>query len=258
MLRIRAIPCLLVEGGALVKTTRFKDPAYIGDPMNAVRIFNELEVDEIIVLDIRASREGRGPDFKLVRELASQCFMPLGYGGGVSSTDDFRTLFKLGIEKVVVNTAMLKRPALVTEAAKLFGSQSVIASIDVKKNLFGKPKVHAPSGHDAAAFPSLDPADFARQAARLGAGEIFLNSVDRDGMMDGYDTDLIRTVTDAVDIPVIACGGAGETQDLRRAVERGAASAVAAGSLFVYQSRLRAVLIKFTDQAELGQLFKGL
>lgn len=257
MLRVRVIPCLLVRDGALVKTVRFKDAAYIGDPLNAVRIFNELEVDEIAVFDITASRQKREPDFKLIREIASQCFMPLAYGGGVSEVAQFKTLFNIGVEKVLVNTALLRRPQLVSEAAALFGSQSVIASIDVKKDLLGRPRVHAPNGHDSAAVRSLLPDELARQAAALGAGEIFLNSVDRDGTMEGYDVELIRRVASAVDVPVIACGGAGEYAHLRDPVARGGASAVAAGSLFVYQSRLRSVLINFPDRAELENLFQG-
>lgn len=258
MLRVRVIPCLLVQDGALVKTVEFRKAAYIGDPMNAVRIFNELEVDELVVLDIAATREGRLPDFKLVREMATQCFMPLAYGGGVRTVEDFRTLFNIGIEKVVVNSELFRNPALVTEAAAIFGSQSVIASVDVKKNLLGRHKVFSRVGHDAAKVPSLEPEAFARFAAGLGAGEIFLNSVDQDGTMKGYDLELIRRVTESVDVPVIACGGAGQYSDLRLPVEKGAASAVAAGSLFVYQSRLRSVLINFPDRKELEQLFEGL
>jgi len=258
VLRIRVIPCLLVQDGALVKTIEFKNPAYIGDPINAVKIFNELEVDEIIVLDIKASREGRPPDFKLIGDIAAQCFMPLTYGGAVRSVDDFQRLFAIGVAKVAVNSAIFKRPELISEAAARFGSQSIIASIDVKKNLLGKSKVFLRGNHEASKIPSLEPAAFARQMEKLGAGEILLNSVDRDGTMTGYDCELIRAVSSAVEIPVIACGGARQPLHFREAVEHGGASAVAAGSMFVYQSALRSVLINFPDPAELQETFAGL
>ena len=248
MLRTRVIPCLLLRNRALVKTVRFKEPQYVGDPINTVRIFNEKEVDELIFLDITASAEEREPRFELIQEIANECFMPFAYGGGVSTLAQIRTLFKLGVEKVAINSRADSDPDFIRQASQQFGSQSVIASIDVKKSLLGKYAVYS---HVRRAVTAHGPVEYAREMERLGAGEILLTSVDRDGTMSGYDLKLIKMVSQAVQIPVVACGGAGGIDDFRSAVDDGGASAVAVGSMVVYQGPNRAVLINFPSRAEL-------
>lgn len=251
MLRTRVIPCLLLQNQGLVKTVRFKNPTYVGDPINAVKIFNEKEVDELIFLDISASRSGQQPNLEVIRAIASQCFMPFCYGGGVRDIGTIRQIFSLGAEKVAVNSHALAHPELIREAADTFGSQSIVAAIDVKKNLFGSYRVHDSSRSSAT---GLDPVSHAVNMEKQGAGEILLTSVDRDGTQQGYDIELIRRVTAAVGIPVIACGGAGSLQHLAAAVNEAKASAVAAGSLFVFYGKHRAVLINYPDVAEMERL----
>jgi cyclase len=250
MLRTRVIPCLLLRGAGLVKTTRFRDPKYIGDPINAIRIFNDKEVDELILLDIRASLERRGPAFSVIAEVAGECFMPLAYGGGIASVADARRIFKLGVEKVVLNTAAWRTPEVLTEIAREFGSQAVVASIDVRRKMFGRHVVVVEGGAREA---GIDPVDYARRMEDAGAGEIFLTSVDRDGTMKGYELDLIASVSAAVGVPVIANGGAGSVRDFAAAIHRGGAAAVAAGAMFVLHGPHRAVLITYPGQAELAQ-----
>ncbi|CAG1001386.1 cyclase [Burkholderiales bacterium] len=253
MLNIRVIPCLLLHGGGLVKTVRFKDPKYVGDPINAIKIFNEKEVDELILLDIGASAEGRGPSFSVIEDIASECFMPVAYGGGIRDIDDMRRILRSGVEKVVVNSAALRDPGLIRSAAKEFGSQAIVVSLDVKRKLFGRYEIHA----DRATRPTgLEPLDFARQMQDAGAGEIFLTAIDRDGTMSGYDLELLAKVSHAVSIPVVACGGAGSVNDMRAAVRQGGASAVAAGSVFVFHGRHRAVLISYPDAQSLQSIVR--
>jgi cyclase len=247
MLLTRFMPCLLLLNGSLVKTVRFKDPAYIGDPINAIRIYNELEVDELVFLDIMATVEGRRPPFEVLEEIASECFMPVAYGGGLQTLEDIRTTFRLGVEKVVLNTQAILDPALVRAASTRFGSQSIVASIDAKRTTDGL-EVFTHGGRQAT---GRRPAEVARWMAEAGAGEIFLNSIDRDGTMQGYDLELIRSVVDAVGVPVIACGGAGTVEHLGEAIKRGGAAAVAAGSMVVYFGRNRAVLINVPEKEEL-------
>lgn len=247
MLGMRVIPVLLLAEDGLVKTVRFKAPTYVGDPLNAVRIFNEKEVDEIVVLDVRATPEGRGPDVGRVRELAGECFMPLCYGGGVRTLGHVESLIAAGVEKVAVNSRAVEEPGFVKEAADRFGSSTVVASIDVKKGFFGRPTVWSGGGKRDS---KRDPVEFAKEMEAMGAGEILLTSVDRDGTFSGYDLDLVRSVADAVSVPVVACGGAGSLADLHRATEA-RASAAAAGSLFVFQGPHRAVLISYPSPAEL-------
>jgi cyclase len=254
MLRTRVIPCLLLKNGGLVKTRGFAEPKYVGDPINAVKIFNEKEVDELVFLDISATPAGRPPSFDLIRDIAAEAFMPFAYGGGVTSVEEVKRLVGLGAEKVVVDSAAVARPALVREAAEVVGSQSLVVAIDVKRSLLGRYEVVTRSGTRRT---GLDPVAWAQQAESLGAGEILVNSVDRDGTMKGYDVALLRKVTGAVRVPVVACGGAGGLGDLRAAVVEGGASAVAAGSLFVFHGRHRAVLITYPDHRELEQLFAG-
>jgi cyclase len=251
MLKTRVIPSLLVRGSGLVKTVAFRNPRYVGDPINAVRIFNEKEVDELVVLDITATVEQRPPNLRVIAELASECFMPLAYGGGISSLEQIERIFSLGVEKVVINSEAAARPTFVEEAAARFGSQSLIVSIDVKKRWLGGYEVRARSGRLST---GLDPIRFARDMENAGAGEILLNSIDRDGTMQGYDLGLVRAVSQSVTIPTIACGGAGTIADLAAAVKQGGASAVAAGSMFVFHGKHRAVLINYPSIAELEQV----
>jgi len=247
MKRVRIIPSLLIRKGGLVKSVKFKDHKYVGDPINAVKIFNEKEVDEIVILDISATAEKRPPNIQQIKEIASEAFMPLGYGGGVTSLEEIKTLISAGVEKVILNASALNRPGLISEGAGYVGSQSIVVSIDVKKDLWGKYKVY---GQNGTKNTGLDPLSFAQQVEKAGAGEILLNSVDRDGTFKGYDLDLISLVSGAVSIPVVAIGGASSAEDFTAAIHAGA-SAAAAGSLFVFQRPHRAVLISYPTQTEL-------
>jgi cyclase len=251
MYRSRIIPCLLLQDRGLVKTTKFKKPVYVGDPINAIKIFNDKAVDELILLDIDASKRGSAPDFDLIAEVAGECFMPLCYGGGIRSLAHARQIFSLGVEKISLNSAALDRIDLISELAAVYGSQSVVASIDCKKTLLGKHRVMKP---DSQTELKMDPVSWARDVERAGAGEILLNSVDRDGTMQGYDLELIASVTRAVSIPVIACGGAGTLSDLAAPIMHAGASAVAAGSLFVFHGPRRAVLINYPTHEILSKL----
>ncbi len=248
MRRIRVIPVLLIKNGGLYKSVKFKSHKYVGDPINAVRIFNEKEVDEIVILDIDASREKKTPNYKLIEEIAGEAFMPMGYGGGFTHIDEVKKVFYSGVEKAVFNYSAFKNPSLITETARQFGSSSVVVSIDVKKTLFGKQQVFVSNGNKNT---GLAPVQFAKQMEDAGAGEIFLNSIDRDGSFNGFDIDLIKSVSSAVSIPVIACGGAASLNDLYDAVKTGKASAVAAGSMFVFQRPHKAVLISYPSQKDL-------
>lgn len=244
----RAIPVLLLQGLGLVKTVKFKKPVYLGDPRNVVRIFNEREVDELVLLDIEATPKGHPPQFELIQEIVSEAFMPVGYGGGIRSLDDAKRILHSGVEKIVINTHAITHPEFIEEAAAQFGSQSIVVCIDVRKGLFGKYDVMVRGGRSSA---KIEPVAAAIRAQEMGAGEIIINSIDRDGTMSGYDLELIALVTRAVSIPVIACGGAATVQDFRRAVHEAGASAVAAGSMFVFQGPHRAVLINYPEQAAL-------
>lgn len=247
MKRVRVIPVLLLKNGGLVKTEKFKDPKYVGDPVNAVKIFNEKEIDEIVILDIDATREKRGPNMAQIKEIAGEAFIPLAYGGGISTIDQVKQLFYLGVEKVIFNYQAIKNPELISESAKLVGSQSVVVSIDVKKNLFGTYKTYILNGKEGT---GIGPVELAKKMQDAGAGEVFLNSIDKDGTFSGYDLDLVNKVSTALNIPLIACGGAGSVEDFLQAVKNGA-SAVAAGSFFVFQRPHKAVLISYPGQAEL-------
>ena len=249
MLVPRVIPCLLLQNQGLVKTVKFKNPKYVGCPTNAIKIFNAKEADEIIFLDITATREKRHPPFKLISEIATECFMPFCYGGGIKSLEDIQAIFSIGAEKVAINTQAILSPSLVKQASKQFGSQSIVVSIDVKKDLFGNYKVFSYLRKKAL---KIDPIDFAIQMEYMGAGELLVNSVDKDGTMEGYDIELIKKLTVAINIPVVACGGAGSIEHFRDAINKGGASAVAAGSMFVFYGKYRAVLINYPSQRELG------
>ncbi len=253
MLLTRVIPCLLLRRAALVKTVRFKNPTYVGDPINTVRIFNEAEVDELVFLDITATPEDREPQFDLVEEISQECFMPFAYGGGLRRIGDIQRILGNGAEKVVLNTCVWRTPQLVTEAANRFGSQSVVVSIDVRKNFWGNYSVMVCGGRENT---KMNPVELARRAVDLGAGELFVTSIDQEGGFKGYDLDLIGQISEAVEVPVVGHGGAGDLDDVRRVVTEAGASAAAAGSLFVYQGPQRAVLINYPKRGELDRLFE--
>lgn len=244
--RIRVIPALLLSEGGLVKTRRFREPKYVGDPINAVKIFNDKEVDEISVLDISASRNGREPRFEHVAEIAGEAFMPLAYGGGLKTISHIERAFEAGAEKVVLNTAAFENPQLITQAAARYGSQSIVVSIDVKRDWLRRPRAYIRSGTRST---GLDPVTAARRMEEAGAGELLLHNIDREGTFSGYDLDLVRSVAEAVGVPVVAVGGARTVDDLAAAVHDGHASAVMAGSMFVFHGPHRAVLINFPEQA---------
>jgi imidazole glycerol-phosphate synthase subunit HisF len=248
----RVIPCLLLSGRGLVKTTGFKDPRYLGDPRNTVRIFNEKEVDELVLLDIRATMTGQPPQFELIEEIVGEAFMPIACGGGIRSLQECSRMFELGVEKVVLNTNALENPGFIAAVAKEFGSQSIVVCIDAKKRKLGGYRAYTRAG---SRDTGQEPAAVAVAMQAAGAGELLIQSIDRDGTMKGYDLDLVREVTGHVTIPVVACGGAGSVADLESAVRTGGASAAAAGSMFVFHGRHRAVLISFPDQQELTGLF---
>jgi cyclase len=248
VLRVRVIPCLLLKQGGLVKTVRFRSPAYIGDPINTVRIFNELEVDELAFLDITATVEDRAPDFDMLQRIADECFMPLSYGGGVRDVRTAERILQIGFEKLILNSAPFDNPQLITDLARRFGSQAIIVSIDVTKNLLSGYRV---ASHSATQVRALRPVAWAREVERLGAGEILLTSVEREGTWQGFDVPLTASVSEAVGIPVIAHGGAGSVEHIGEAVRSGGASAVALGSLVVYQSKGMGVLVNFPDKASL-------
>ncbi len=251
MLRRRAIPVLLISGLGLYKSQKFGDRRYVGDPLNAIHLFNEMEVDELIVLDIDASRQACEPNYELIEHMASQCFMPLCYGGGISQLEQARKVFSLGVEKVSLNQALHAHAGLITSLADTFGSQSIVASIDVRHGLLGRAGVY---DHLQRKNLKPSPKDLAVRAQALGAGEILLNSVERDGTMHGFDLPMIEAVAAAVEIPVVACGGAGKLADFAQALDAGA-SAVAAGSMFVFKGKHRAVLIKYPSPEQLAPIF---
>jgi cyclase len=248
VLRPRAIPCLLVRKGRLVKTVRFEKPAYVGDPINAVRIFNDMEVDEIVVLDIGVTPDGSGIPFELIGEMASECFMPMAYGGGIRTVDEVRHILGLGVEKVVINTAAAIDLSLVRAVAGAFGSQAVVASVDVRKGMLGGHRAYT---RGARQLVKDGVVEWVQRLEQAGAGEILVTSIDRDGTMNGYDIPLVRLVSGAVRVPVIAAGGAGSVSDIGEVVAKGGASAAAVGSLAVYQGKNRAVLINFPTPAQL-------
>lgn len=251
MLGVRVIPSLLLRHESLVKTKKFGEFTYVGDPANTVRIFNELEVDELLFLDIVASKEKRGPNLRVLRNIADECFMPLGYGGGISSFDDAKSVFDIGFEKISLNTAAVEKPELITRLATHYGSQAVVVSIDVKTTPLGKATVRIRDGEVNA---HLDPVEWAREAERRGAGEILLTAIDREGSWSGFDLDLVRAVSLAVSVPVIAHGGAGSVEHIGQAVHQGGASAVALGSMVVFQKKDMGVLVNYPDQEALRRV----
>jgi cyclase len=247
------IPCLLVENGGMVKTRKFGKRTYLGDPVNVINLFNNFEVDEIVLLDIAASAQGKEPDFELVTTLAEECWVPLTYGGGISQVRQIEKLIRGGCEKVVLGTSIANDLRLVSEGARDFGNQAIVGSVDAKRRLFGGYETRVKNGSYRLNIP---PAVRARQLEEAGAGEILLQSIDRDGEMNGYDLELIASVTAATDLPVVACGGARERTELAEPVKQAGASAAAAGSLFVFSGIERGVLINFPDRNFLESLFR--
>lgn len=245
--RVRIIPVLLLSKGGLYKTIKFQKEQYIGDPINAVKIFNEKEADELLLLDYTASKEKRGIDYKKITEIAGEAFMPMAYGGAIQNFDDAKKVFDSGFEKVVLNSVLFSNPRLIEQIAGVYGAQAVVGSMDVKKNLFGKYKVYSHSGTKSTGH---DPVEWAKTLEQNGVGEIMINSIERDGTWEGYDEVLVEKIAHAVTVPVIACGGAGNTDDFKKAVRAGA-SAVAAGSMFVYQKKGMGVLISFPSGIKL-------
>ncbi|MHA6298265.1 AglZ/HisF2 family acetamidino modification protein [Devosia sp. CAU 1758] len=252
MLRPRIIPTLLIHKGGLYKTQKFGSPKYVGDPINAVRIFNEKEVDELIVLDIDATREGRPPNYKVISALATECRMPLCYGGGVSSSAQVGDIIQLGVEKIAMSAAAVARPELISEAAATVGSQSIAVVLDVKRG--GLLKKYDVVTHNATKRTGIDPVVFAQKLEALGAGEIVVNSVDHDGEMKGYDIDLITRMRNAIHLPMTVLGGAGSLADIERLIGAFGIVGAAAGSLFVFKGKYRAVLINYPNPVEREQL----
>lgn len=241
MSRIRIIPVLLLRKGGLYKTKKFKNATYVGDPINTVKIFNEKEADELVVLDYNASLDGTAIDYKKIAEIAGEAFMPMAYGGGIKTLEDAKMVFDAGYEKVVLNSSLFRDQSIIEKIGQTYGAQAVVCAMDVKKNLFGKYKVYSHSGTKSS---NWSPVEWAKELEANGAGEILLNCIENDGTWGGYDLEITKQVAQAISIPLIVCGGAGSTGDFVKAVQAGA-SAVAAGSMFVYQKKGMGVLISF-------------
>ena len=248
----RVIPVLLLKDGDLVKGVRFQNHKYIGDPINAVRIFNEKEVDELILLDISATANNRDPDYSLIQDVASEAFMPIAYGGGINSVSQIEKLFRLGIEKIIINSSFSKTPDLLKQCSRLAGAQSVVVSIDVRKNFLGRYEVVT---HNGTTKTGYDPISYAKQAEELGAGELFVTAVDREGTGKGYDIELFRQISLAVNIPVVAHGGAASLLDLRNVAQASSVTGVAAGTLFTFHGKHKAVLLTYPSYVDLEKLF---
>ena len=248
MLRPRIIPCLLVKHGGLVKTVNFGHPKYVGDPINAVKIFNEKEVDEMIVLNIDASVQNREPDYGMIKNLAAECRMPLCYGGGVKSVEQVERIISLGVEKISMSSSAVSNPELVAQAAEVVGSQSIVVVMDVKKT--GQGREYSVWTHNASKPTGLSPVDFAKQVESLGAGEVVINAIDQDGVMKGYDFELVRAVREAISLPITVLGGAGSLKDIATLIHSFGIIGAGAGSVFVFKGVYRAVLINYPSRAE--------
>ena len=253
MLRTRVIPCLLLKNESLVKTVKFKEYNYIGDPVNTVRIFNELEVDELMFLDIFASKENRNINYKILADIANECFMPLSCGGNIKSLEEAKKIFEIGFEKVVINSNAFGNLKLIEEIAKYFGNQSVVGSIDVKQSFWGGQKVYS---HHGKQKQNVDIVDWAIQLEKAGAGELLVTSVDREGSWDGYDLELLKSITQNVQVPVIANGGCGSVKHIGEVVKQANASACAVGSMVVYQKKGMGVLVNFPDRKRLEEVLR--
>lgn len=251
MLRTRVIPVLLLINDGLYKTIRFKDPRYIGDPINAVKLFNEKEVDELVLFDITSSDKNAPPNFDLIHTIATECFMPICYGGGIRSLEDASKLFRIGVEKISINTAGIKDPEFIQKLSQKFGKSSIVVTIDIKKDILGNYFVYTNRGKKNTGI-KID--EWVKKVESLGAGEIIINNIDKDGTMTGYDIKLLKTISNISHIPIVACGGAGKLDDLRTAVVDGGVSAAAAGSLFVYWGTKKGVLINYPEREVLDSL----
>lgn len=251
MLRPRIIPCLLVKNKGLVKTVKFKDGKYLGDPINAVRIFNEKEADELMVIDIDATYNNKEPDYKMIENLASECRMPLCYGGGIKTLEQAQRIFSLGVEKIAVSSAAIQNPSIVSDIASKVGNQSVVVVLDVKKKMFGGYDMYT---HNGKKNININPIDFAIKMEKEGAGEIVINSIDNDGVMKGYDLDLIDKVRNSISLPLTVLGGAGDLKDIRGLIQKYGIIGAAAGSLFVFKGKYKAVLINYPNWEEKDRL----
>jgi cyclase len=247
MLKARIIPTLLIQNKGLVKTSQFKNPVYLGDPINAIKIFNEKEVDELVIFDIEASKNRKGIDWSMLNRLNREAFMPLGYGGGIKTIDDIKRIINLGYEKVILNSAILSNPRLLKDACEIVGSQSLVACVDIREASDGSYKVY---DHLVRKSTDTDPLDYIRMLESMGAGEIIVHSVDREGTYRGYDIGILKEIASQIKIPIIALGGASSLQDLRDVLKT-EISAAAAGSIFVFFGRLRAVLINYPTREEI-------
>jgi imidazole glycerol-phosphate synthase subunit HisF len=255
MLRPRISPCLLVHNKGLVKTVKFKDPKYVGDPINAVKIFNEKEVDELIVLDIDITSQNREPNFDMIKNLAVECRMPFCYGGGVKTVEHVKKIISLGAEKVAISSSAIENPTIISDIAQAVGCQSVIVVLDVKKKLFGGYDVFT---HNGKKNTGKSPIELAKQFEALGAGEIIINSIDNDGVMKGFDFNLMDKVREATSLPLTVLGGAGSLKDIEQVIQRYGVIGISAGSLFVFKGVYKAVLINYPNPAEKLKLFEHL
>jgi len=253
MLRPRIIPCLLVHDKGLIKSVNFKNYKYVGDPINAVRIFNEKEVDELMVLDIDASAEHRDPDYKMIENLAAECRMPLCYGGGVKTVEQAQRIFSLGVEKIGVSSAIFEDITLIHKMGEKVGTQSVVVILDVKKKVLGGYEVYT---HNGRKKTGKNPVELVKELEKLGVGEIVINSIDQDGVMKGYDLTLIEKIREAISIPMTVLGGAGTLTDIEQVIAKFGIIGAAAGSLFVFKGVYKAVLINYPTRAEKDALLK--
>lgn len=255
MLQKRVIPCLLLHKGGLYKTVKFKNPTYIGDPINAIKIFNEKEVDELMFFDIDATAQNREPNYKMIEDIASECFMPLSYGGGIKNIEQMQKIYALGVEKISLSASAVLNLELIKKAASLFGNQSIIVTIDVKKDFWGKKKVFINNGKKNT---KIDVIEFIKKVESLGAGEIVINSIDNDGMMNGYDIELLKEIKSNTKVPIIALGGAGNLLHIQDVIKEAKVDAVSAGSMFVYKGALKGVLINYPTYKQIRKILKDL
>lgn len=256
MLRPRIIPCLLIKDNGLVKTVKFSEPKYVGDPVNAVKIFNEKQVDELIILDIDATHYGRLPNYENIKNIAVECRMPLCYGGGVKNVEQVEKIISFGVEKVALSSSAISSPELVEKAADAVGRQSIVIVMDVKRG--GKENNYLLFTNNGKTISKLNPVKFAQQMQKLGAGEIVINSIDNDGVMKGYDTDIVRIIRDAISIPITVLGGAGSLSDIKFLFSQFGTIGAAAGSLFVFKGKYKAVLINYPDENQKNHLYNSL
>lgn len=251
MLQKRVIPCLLLHKNGLYKTEKFKKPTYIGDPINAIKIFNEKEVDELIFLDIDASKEKKEPNYKMIEDIAGECFMPLCYGGGVKTIEQMKKIYALGVEKISLSSQAVLNPMFIKEATNIFGTQSVIITLDIKKDFWGKRKIYIYNGTKNT---KLDPIEFIKYIELFGVGEIVINSINNDGMMNGYDIEFLKEVKLNTKVPIVALGGAGNFEHIEEVINISNVDAVACGSLFIYQGPLKGVLIHYPSYEKIQEI----